>query len=666
MRKRECIKLGPGKWTVRLGIGAVILMLILYTVVCYILIDNNKVSEEEVASAVKKSDQEVLIAREENLPTDIPVPGSEYQVDWECGTYYSNISKDAIETYLLTLKNAGWEDFKAEEQSIKVVNGTSTYRFVKDDMILQMIVSLEGEFPLCNSILLRVDDGINVEELNRRKAAVDVVNVREMIQTAIDYKVKEGELPAARQNIEGIFEIYIPNAYDKLELQAFAAISNPGVIGCFLVRKGVVSYVEGNLANAIIADIDQDGSEELVDLYSTWEAGLFKNFLIAYEYLNPISFSSYTEIPVKKYSNCFVPAGDYERLTLLRKDGEIRLLGEYTDYGTLVVKEQSIILQDMEHFPYDEWATTYDQSLLTKNEKKLPAEPPEVIVTIDGIGLDYVVHKTSWNGEESDFTKEMAFDEILAKDEFLPKVFLGSFGTEAPERTIIMDFGDSIPDTIQISDFLLDEKGAQRFGGKLGLEQTAKILDSSRVSFPLAQHMSLYLSSNSRDYDRDWRRLFLITCRFGERECVYAVLLNTGKNEQLTALSEHDFLQCEGTYSRLSSSWGLGLSVQSDRLPERYLIEWQVSGGMIRSWDSATKKPIGITAQHNSYPVTYSQDDNKGELIWNPISFNDSDEVTVRALIYEGEKQRNPLAFDEIILIKRGEAWQCKKKERIK
>ena len=101
-----------------------------------------------------------------------------------------------------------------------------------------------------------------------------------------------------------------------------------------------------------------------------------------------------------------------------------------------------------------------------------------------------------------------------------------------------MDFGDSVPDSILVTDFMLDENGAQRFGGNLGIEQTVKITKSSGGSYPLKQHMSLYLSSNSRDYDRDWRRLFLITCRFGERECVYALLINTGKNEQLTEIAE--------------------------------------------------------------------------------------------------------------------------------
>jgi hypothetical protein len=292
--------------------------------------------------------------------------------------------------------------------------------------------------------------------------------------------------------------------------------------------------------------------------------------------------------------------------------------------------------------------------------KKLPKNPPDINISIDGIDLDYVIHKTSWEGETSEFTAARALKEITARDKFLPKVYLGSFGTMSIEKTVDIDFGESIPDSIQVTDAMLDENGEQQYGEKLIQKQTVKILDSSRVSFELKQHFSLFLSSNSEDYDRDWRRLFLITCRWGEKECVYALLINTGKNQQLTEASNHDFLQCEGSYSSLSSTWGLGLSVKSEELPKRYIIEWQVDGGLLRSWNSATKKPIDITEQHNGYPVTYSWDDNQGAVIWNPISFSDSEEVTVRAVIYEDEKKKNPLAFDEIILRKVKGTWRQK------
>ncbi len=661
MRKYEDFKLGPCKWTSRLGIGAVILMLIVYTVICYIIIDRNDGSLRNAKADAIEAEPSVLIEGEAERQADIPVPCAEYQVNWECGTYYSYITEAGMVSYLQTLDQEGWKSINGETLSPKVQEGTTSYRLIKEDTVLQLITYLPGEeMPLSNSILLRVDRGISLEDINSREAAVDASSILSRIQEEVDQKVKEEVIPTARQKITGLLEIFIPEAYERLTLQAFAAVSDWGFSGCFLVRKGVVSYVEGDLANAVIVDIDRDGSDELVDLYTTWKDGLFLHNIIAYEYQNPIFFSSMTEIPLMKYGNCFVSEGEYEKLSLIKRDDEIRLLGELADYGAITVKEQSLVLKDMEHFPYTEWAVSYDQNLLLGMDKKFPKDPPDINITIDGIGLDYVVHRTAWGDEVSEFTKTEALEEILAKKDFLPKVNLGSFGTESLEKTIAIDFGDSIPDSIQVSDAMLDENGVQRFGGNVLHGQTVKILDSSRVSFELKQHFSLYLSSNLEDYDRDWRRLFLITCRWGEKECVYAFLINTGKNGQLVEISDHDFLQCEGSYSSLSSTWGLGLSVKSEKLPQRYVIEWQADGGMLRSWNADTKKAVGITDQHNGYPVTYSWDDNQGTIIWNPISFVDSGEVTVRARIYEDENKKNPLACDELVLTKVKGTWQKK------
>ncbi len=661
MRKDEDFKLGPCRWTSRLGIGAVILMLIVYTVICYIIIDRNDGSLKNVKADAIKSNSSVLIKSEEERLEDIPVPCAECQVNWECGTYYSNITKAGMDSYLQTLDKEGWKSINGETLSPRIQEGTTSYRLIKEDTVLQLITYLPGEeMPLSNSILVRVDRGISLEEIISREAAVDASSILSRIQEEVDQKVKEKVLPAARQTITGLLEIFIPEAYDRLTLQAFAAVSDRGFTGCFLVRKGVVSYVEGDLVNVVIMDIDQDGSDELVDLYTTWKDGLYRHNLIAYEYQKPIFFSSMTEIPVIKYSNCFVPEGEYEVLSLTRRDDELRLLGEVSDYGVVIVKEKSLVLKDMEHFPYDEWAVSYDQKLLLGMDKKLPKNPPDINITIDGISLDYVVHKTSWEGETSGFTKTEAMEEILAKQAVLPKVYLGSFGTMTIEKTVNIDFSNSIPDSIQVSDSMFDENGEQRFGGNVIHGQTVKIRNSSRVSFKLKQHPSLYLSSNSEDYDRDWRRLFLITCRWGEKECVYALLINTGKNEQLTEASDYDFLKCEGTYSELSSTWGLGLLVKPDKLPGRYIVEWQVDGGMLRTWNTATKKPVGVTEKHNGYPATYSWDDNQGAIIWNPIPFEDSGEVTVRALIYEDENKKNPLAYDELVLTKVKGTWQRK------
>jgi hypothetical protein len=222
-----------------------------------------------------------------------------------------------------------------------------------------------------------------------------------------------------------------------------------------------------------------------------------------------------------------------------------------------------------------------------------------------------------------------------------------AFGSEDKNKTVVIDFGNSIPDSIHVTDAILDDGGKPLYGDKSIMNETVKILDDSKVSFELKQHMALYLSSNLEDYEKDWRRLFRVVCRFGEKECVYAFLINTGKEQQLTEITDHDFLECEDTYSMLSSSWGLGISIDTKKLPKRYSIEWQVGDGMIREWNDSTKKPIGITAQHNGYPATYSWDDNHGAILWNPTSFDKT--VTVRAVIYE-EEEKAPIAYADLVL----------------
>ena len=657
MRRNEDNNLELPNRRSRFWIGAVIVVLIVYTITCYLIIDKNAGAVQDSKSSDKSSDRLVIITQEE-FPDDIPTPEAECHTDWECGTYYSNITIGKVESYFQTLDLAGWKHPSGEAFSLKVTKGTAAYQLFKEDTLLQLITFIDGdEVPMCNGILIRVDYGIRLEDVGRQVTA-NRSSILPKVQLAVDNLVTAGELPTARQKLAGIFEIFIPDAFDKLELQAYAAVSDTGFSGCFLVRKGVVSYVEGDLANAVIADIDQDGGYELVDLYTTWEDGLFKYNIVAFEYENPIIFSSFTEILLKKYSSCYVPEGTNEKLTLIKKGYQIRLMGEHADYGTVLVKDGSLVPEDMEHFPYAEWSASYDQSLLQGFKKKVPRESIDINITIDGIGLDYVVHKTDCASKVSEYTKEDALKEILAKQEFIPTVSLGSFGSKEIEKTIIFDFGDSIPDYIQVADLLLDENGRQLFGGDLMSSQTVKILDSSRVSFALHQHFSLYLSSNSRDYDRDWRRLLMITCRYGEKECVYALLINTGMDQQLTRMPDHDFLECEGFYSALSSNWGLGISVQSDLLPERYIIEWQVDGGSIRSWNASTK-------MHNHNPATYSWDDNHGDIIWKPVSFEDSREVKVRAVIYEEDK-KNAIAFDEFVLINVNGTWLKKKEDVIK
>jgi hypothetical protein len=187
----------------------------------------------------------------------------------------------------------------------------------------------------------------------------------------------------------------------------------------------------------------------------------------------------------------------------------------------------------MEEFPYDEWDYYYNQDILMNIEKIIPDSPPDIMISIEGNALDYTVKETKWGGSEKEYTISDAYHEITDKDRFIPTYNLGNVIEIEFARSVIIDFGSSIPDSIQVYDAMLNENGGIRYGERLIEKRTVKIMDDSQVQFNLRQHMSYFLSSNSEDYKRDWYRLFRIVCTWGEKECVYAILINTGSEEKV-------------------------------------------------------------------------------------------------------------------------------------
>jgi hypothetical protein len=289
------------------------------------------------------------------------------------------------------------------------------------------------------------------------------------------------------------------------------------------------------------------------------------------------------------------------------------------------------------------------ESEVTGELQKFTDNPPEITVTVDNLSLDYLVQKTNWDGVEAELTCFNAYKELTEKDQFIPTFRLDGMGEEAG-RQVIINFGSYMPDSVTASDAMLDQGGAMRYGNKLIMEPTLTKLDDSSVQFDLNQHVAYFLSSNSKDYEKDWYRLFRVVCRWDTRVCTYAFLINTGRTEKLTEITDHDFLDCEGTYSKLSSSWGIGLTINSSVLPKHYIIEWHVSGGLIRTWDGDGLKPKDITKQHNGYPMTSSDDPNNGEVIWTPLSYDTGEDITIEAYIYEEEEAQRPVAYSTLIL----------------
>jgi hypothetical protein len=184
----------------------------------------------------------------------------------------------------------------------------------------------------------------------------------------------------------------------------------------------------------------------------------------------------------------------------------------------------------------------------------------------------------------------------------------------------------------------------------------------SQVKICLQQHMSYYLSSNSKDYERDWLRLFRVVCKWSYNECTYAFLMNTGQTEALTKISDHNFLDCEGTYSLLSSTLGINLTLYPERLPEKYIVEWQTNDGILTVWNnnylSSTRPPV--KEKHHGYPMTRSG--NSDSVLWRPFSFNKKI-VSIKAYIYEKEEDKSPVAVSELQLENKDGVYQKKQAE---
>lgn len=466
----------------------------------------------------------------ENIPSEpevvtrkIPQPASMNSCEWECGTYYSEISALAIKNYLQQLKEDGWEDMEGNELSVEVQTGISQYMLTKDSGILQIMINNDdngGSYN--NSVLVKLYDNLPVSQIKNRKGAIQKNEALKLIQPVVDSMAQTDEFMAVRKNIIGLFEVFIEDAYEKSNIQAFSAVSDIGFTGCFLLCNKSVAYVHGGLDNACVADIDKDDDYELLVLDHTYYSDVYAIDLYAYKYYIP----AYLSLPVKglyvAYQNRFVPKFGYPKLGFkILTDNEVNLVSENTDYGIIETDGPSLIVENTRAFPFKQWGDIYDQTRLMKIDKEIPEEPPPIKISIDGKSINYIVQTTQWNGSGN--KKYNAFREIMSKKYPIPTIKI----SDDNKKSVRIDFGDFIPDSIKVSDSLLDRNGNNRYSYKEILDRAVKIVDNRRVEFQLEQHIALFFSSNIEDYKKDWYRLFKITCVWGGNECEYSFLIDT-------------------------------------------------------------------------------------------------------------------------------------------
>jgi hypothetical protein len=100
---------------------------------------------------------------------------------------------------------------------------------------------------------------------------------------------------------------------------------------------------------------------------------------VAYEYVNPDTFNSLTEILKQKYYTCLVPVDGYDAYKLNMDRAEtITLIGETKDYGKLQVVDGNFTIIGAEASSFLTWSEAFDQKRLSSMDKEIPDNPPKI------------------------------------------------------------------------------------------------------------------------------------------------------------------------------------------------------------------------------------------------------------------------------------------------
>jgi hypothetical protein len=548
-------------------------------------------TNEEIANPNTSSDKnnEKTFFWSEGFSIPAPKPDSNYIVPNDFGVMCYEFSKEQLLKYLVELESTGWVCSSKSEILGKInytyVKGDMNLQIIDntkeiDNNELDNIKEIDNDElgntkEIDNNVLddtkeldnkvdntkeneysVSINDSILVyftngnEKMNQRKDSISKLEALDLIEARIKELNEIGvEVPFnSNSTIAMIIERFVEDSYEKMGVQAFSAVSENGnLVGNFLICNRFVLPVLDNLAETSIVDIDADGEYELLSLYG-WGSGIYRIEINAYKNVNPIYFSSNTKILQLCYRNCFVPKGGYGKLLLNKiSDNEIRLLDhdwkaedsgkvneEPKDYGKIILDTDGfhLIPENQDNFPYDQWDYAYDQSNLSKKNLGIDQktnqslqEPPEIKITIGDKKLVYDTIKINWNGEES--REKFSFGSIMANKETIP-VFDNPGNMLEFKDTILLDFGDIIPDSIEVKDYLLMDDGGLKYNEKIAQDRAVRIEDDGTFTFGLYQHMALSLSSSMLAYEKPSYRGFRVICTFGDKVCEYIFVLGLG------------------------------------------------------------------------------------------------------------------------------------------
>lgn len=365
----------------------------------------------------------------------------------------------------------------------------------------------------------------------------------------VGYIKQDIEENTSNEAIDIIVKHWISDLYEKTNILAYSAYTKQGKdAGTYLIYDNKVYRIQDSLEKTCVADLNQDGTFELLSLHG-FGFGIYRINLNVYQAENPIYFNSLNKVVLLKYSNCFVPKRGYGNLEFNKvSDTKVHLLEveetneienntdgqvqdeqvkyeQIKDYGALIIAEDNIhiVPESMEEFPYYQWDQDY---IISQNDSqatnvKTMKQIPRLEVSFRDTTLKSVGSKIDWNGEKEDTIEfsELMEDKIPMFDQ--PNI-VRSYTEE-----ICLIFEGAAPTKIAVTDYLLTEDGEQQYDSIGAIERAVRFDQDGNYYVGLVQHIALSLSSNSDAYTNPSFRGFRVTCEFGDKQvCEYVFVLS--------------------------------------------------------------------------------------------------------------------------------------------
>lgn len=436
-----------------------------------------------------------------------------------------DVKSSVLKEYYDSLKKQGYHLLSEE------IVGSYTYGYYTNGENCIQVVELE------DSVFVSI--ARNYREMEKEEGGLSSEQAIKLIKhkdEVIDYEEQDGGEQRVTNQVDVIIKYWISDLYEKTNIIAYSAYSKEGKnAGTYLIYNNMV-YQINDLGETCVADLDQNGTYELLSLYG-FGFGTYRISLNVYQSENPIYFSSLNKVIVLSYNNCFVPEQSFGNLRFKKEsDTKVHLIEieedsmqgqtkevQVKDYGKLIIAEDGIhiIPEHMEQFPYYQWDYDYkrpDSEIVTE---KILEEIPKLKVSIGDTKLNYAGSKIDWNGE-----KEEAVEFSALMDDKVPIFDYPNIAMSYTED-ICLKFDDTKPTKIIIQDYLLTEGGGQMYSSAEVIERDVRYGDDGNYYIDLVQHFALFLSSNSTTYTNPSYRGFRVTCEFGDNQiCEYAFVLS--------------------------------------------------------------------------------------------------------------------------------------------